>query len=182
MWRRRSAKSRDEFEAVAMPYLDELYRTARRMLGDPARADDVVQDAYLRAWRSFHTFEPGTNCRAWLYRILTNAVYDYRSRWLKRLPADDSEELLERQPASPPTPDRLSDEDILNALDGLPEPFRDAVVLADVEGFSYKEIAEMLGLKVGTVMSRLSRGRGRLRAELRETARQYGLAAAGNGR
>lgn len=183
MWWRISAEDRKraEFEAAAIPHLDELYRTARRMLGDPTRAEDVVQDAYLRAWRSFHTYTPGTNCRAWLFRILTNAVYDYRKRWLMRPPADDSEEILDRQPAPAPPADRLSDEEILAALDALPEPYRDAVVLADVEGFSYKEIAEMLGVKIGTVMSRLNRGRGRLREQLRPAAREIGLVAAGAG-
>ena len=161
-----------------MPHLDELYRSARRMLGDPSRAEDVVQDVYLRAWRSFHTFSAGTNCRAWLYRILANAVHDYRARWLKRPPADDSEEILAQQEAPSPTLERLADREILAALDGLPEAYRDAIVLTDVEGFSYKETAEILGVKIGTVMSRLSRGRRLLRGGLREAARGYGLAVA----
>ena len=160
-----------------MPYLEEIYRSARRMMGDPTRAEDVVQDVYLRAWRSFHTFTLGTNCRAWLYRILANSVHDYRSRWLKRLPADDSEEILERQEAPAPSLEQLTDREILDALDRLPDTFRDAVLLTDVEGFTYKETAEILGVKTGTVMSRLSRGRKQLRTSLRESARSYGLTA-----
>ena len=175
---RRSATRRDEFESAAMPHLDELYRSARRMLGDGARADDVVQDAYLRAWRSFHTFQPGTNCRAWLYRILVNAVHDYRKRWMASAPADDSEKILDRREAPAPTPDRLTDEDILRALDELPAAYRDAVVLADVEQFSYREISELLEVKQGTVMSRLHRGRSLLRDKLRTVADAYGLPAA----
>ncbi len=175
----RKADRRAEFDAVALPHLDELYRSARRMLGDPTRADDVVQDVYLRAWRSFETFEEGTNCRAWLFRILVNSVHDYRRRWLSRPAADDSEEILERREAPAPAADGLTDQQILEALGSLPESYRDAVILADVEEFRYKEIAEMLGVKIGTVMSRLSRGRRLLRERLRDAAKSYGVGSAG---
>ena len=175
---RRSTARRDEFELAAMPHLDELFRAARRLLGDSTRAEDVVQDVYLRAWKSFHTFESGTNCRAWLYRILVNAVHDYRRREMSRPAADDSEQILERWEAPAPTPDRLTDEEILQALEEIPEAYRDAVVLADVEQFSYKEISELLEVKTGTVMSRLHRGRSLLRDKLRSAADARGLRTA----
>lgn len=161
-----------------MPHLDELYRAARRMLGDAARAEDVVQEVYLRAWKSFHTFEAGTNCRAWLYRIMVNVTHDYRRREMSRPAADDSEQILERREAPAPTPDRLTDEEILRALEEIPEAYRDAVVLADVEQFSYQEISDLLEIKQGTVMSRLHRGRSLLREKLKSAADAYGLRAA----
>lgn len=157
-----------------MPHLDELYRSARRMLADPVRAEDVVQDAYLRAWRSFHTFDGG-NCRAWLYKILINCVCDERNRGRKTPAAFESEEILESQQAPPPVPDELSDAQILAALDELPEAYRDVVLLADVQEFSYKEIAAMLDIRMGTVMSRLSRGRASLRERLAGQAADYGI-------
>ena len=172
VWRR---KEREAFEAAALPYLDELYRTARRMLGDPSRAEDIVQEVFLRAWRSFHTFD-GANCRAWLFRILVNAVHDYRRRVYKRQQADDSEAILERQAAPPPPPPvELTDASVLEAIDALPEVYRDVLLLADVQEFSYKEIAAMTGLRMGTVMSRLSRGRGKLRELLADVAGSYGI-------
>lgn len=173
--RRQQKRKRKDFEAVALPHLDELYRTACRMLGDASRAEDVVQEVYLRAWRSFHTFDGG-NCRAWLFRILVNAVHDYRRRLYKRMPADDSEAVLERQSApAPPPPEELTDQAVLEAVDALPEKFRDVLLLADVHGFSYKEIAAMTGVRLGTVMSRLSRGRRKLRESLAEVAGSYGI-------
>ena len=157
-----------------MPHLDELYRSARRMLGDPVRAQDIVQDVYLRAWRSFHTFD-GANCRAWLYKILVNCVHDERNRGRKAPAAFESEDILERQEAPPPVPEGLADAHILAALDDLPESYRDVVLLADVQEFSYKEIAAMLDIRMGTVMSRLSRGRAALRERLAVQAADYGI-------
>ncbi|MCB1019259.1 MAG: sigma-70 family RNA polymerase sigma factor [Acidobacteria bacterium] len=163
-----------------MPHLDELYRSARRMLADPVRAQDLVQDVYLRAWRSFHTFDGG-NCRAWLYKILVNCVHDERNRVRKAPVVGDSEEILERQEAPPPVRAELSDEEILVALDELPEAYRDVVLLADVQEFSYKEIAAMLDIRMGTVMSRLSRGRAALRERLAEQAGEYGIGSQAQG-
>ena len=156
----------EEFEVQALPHLDSLYRTARRVLGDPSRADDVVQDVYLRAWRSFDTFEQGSNCRAWLFKILLNCVHDHRRAWLNRTPADNSEAILERQEAIPDVAPVLTDEEVLAALDSLPAKAREVLLLADVEGFAYKEIASLLHIRVGTVMSRLNRARGKLRGAL----------------
>ena len=157
-----------------MPHLDELYRSARRMLADPVRAQDVVQDAYLHAWRSFHTFDGG-NCRAWLYKILVHCVYDERNRGRKAPVAFESEEVLERQEAAAPVPSELTDEQILSALDALPEAYRDVVLLADVQEFSYKEIAAVLDIRLGTVMSRLSRARAALRDKLAAEAASFGI-------
>lgn len=176
----RKNRGEERFEAAALPHLDELYRSARRMLADPVRAEDLVQEVYLRAWRSFHTFDGG-NCRAWLYKILTNCVHDYRSRGRKARAAFESEEILERQEAPPPVPESLEDEQILAALDELPESYRDVVLLADVQEFSYKEIAAMLDIRMGTVMSRLSRGRAVLRERLAGQAAAYGIGPGAQG-
>ncbi|MBI1354063.1 MAG: sigma-70 family RNA polymerase sigma factor [Acidobacteria bacterium] len=178
----RRNRKREEFEAQAVPHLDSLYRTARRALGDPSRADDVVQDLYLRAWRSFDTFEPGTNCRAWLFKILLHCIHDHRRRWLSRPPADDSDEILGRQTAPEPVPAAVTDEELLQALDRLPEQSREILLLADVEGFAYKEIASLLQIRIGTVMSRLSRARGKLRESLNGSAllRDWGPARVGS--
>ena len=157
---------RHEFEAQALPHLDALYRTARRVLGDPSRADDVVQEVYLRAWRSFDTFKTGTNCRAWLFKILLNCVHDHRRRVMSQVIDDRSEEILERQEAPREIAPELSDEEVLKALDRLPRQSREILLLADVEGLAYKEIAKMLEVRIGTVMSRLSRARRRLRGAL----------------
>jgi len=170
----------DEFEEVALPHLRELYRTAVRLLGDGAKAEDVVQETYLQAWKSFARFEPGTNCRAWLFKILVNTIHHHRRNWfnLRRVP--ESEEILERTAASTaPVPEGIAREEILRALDGLPADYRAAVLLADVEEFSYKEIAGLLDIPIGTVMSRLSRGRKLLREQLSELARSYGIGEGG---
>lgn len=172
-----SAAYRD-FEATALPHLPALHRSARRLLGDGADAEDVVQDVYLRAWRSFRSFERGTNCRAWLFRILFNCVTDRRKKRSREMVADDSEEILERQAATAPQWDRLTDAEILAALDALPDGMREVVVLADVEELSYKEIASVLEIRLGTVMSRLSRGRALLRTRLTESGTPRDIAEA----
>ena len=170
----------DEFEKVALPHLKELYRTAAKLLGDVTKAEDVVQETYLQAWKSFARFEPGTNCRAWLFKILVNTIHHHRRNWfnLRRVPA--SEEILERTVAcAAPVPERMAQEEILRALACLPADYRAAVLLADVEEFSYKEIAGLLDVPIGTVMSRLSRGRKLLRDQLDELARSYGIGTGG---
>jgi RNA polymerase sigma-70 factor (ECF subfamily) len=154
------------FEAQALPHVDSLYRTARRVLGDPSRADDVVQEVCLRAWRSFDTFEQGSNCRAWLFKILLNCIHDHRRAWLSRAAADYSETILKRQQAPPEIAPNVTDEEVLAALEGLPPQAREVLLLADVQGFAYKEIATLLQIRIGTVMSRLSRARGKLRGAL----------------
>jgi len=153
---------------------------AARLLGDTTRAEDVVQETYLQAWKSFDRFAPGTNCRAWLFKILINTIHHYRRKWLNPRLVADSEETLEQTAApTPPIPEHITEEEILRALDRLPADYRTAVLLADVEEFSYKEIAGMLNVPIGTVMSRLSRGRKMLREQLSELARSYGIGRGG---
>ncbi|HWP43642.1 MAG TPA: sigma-70 family RNA polymerase sigma factor [Blastocatellia bacterium] len=157
----------EDFESAAMPHMNDLFRTASRVCGNTAEAEDVVQETYLQAWKSFHRFEPGTNCRAWLYKILFHVIQHRRRKWFQLRSASESDEmLLDTLVYEPPVPDHLTDEDILAAFDRLPASYREAVLLADVQEFSYKEIAEILGIPIGTVMSRINRGRKLLRAEL----------------
>lgn len=168
-----------EFEAQAMPHLNDVFRTAARVLRDAARAEDVVQDVYLQAWKSFARFEQGTNCKAWLYKILFHSISHYRRKWFKlRLLSEEEEYLEENLTWTPSIPERLTDEEILAALDKLPSDFRNVVLLVDVEEFSYKEAAEILGVPIGTVMSRLSRGRRQLRDHLAHLARAWGIGRA----
>ena len=166
------------FEDEAMPHTHDLYRTAMRLLRDASKASDAVQETYLLAWKSFDKYERGTNCRAWLFQILFNVVRHQRRDWFKWITGRD-EDLAGLARAAPyPVPESLSDNDILTALDSLPVPFRDAVLLVDVQEFAYKEASGILNIPIGTVMSRLSRGRALLRAQLADTARAYGIAAA----
>ncbi len=165
-----------EFEAAALPHLNDLYRTAARLLGDGTRADDVVQDVYLQAWKSFDRFETGTNCRAWLFKILLHTVQHYRRKWLNLRMVKESEGILESSPAAgPPIPEQITDEEMLAALALVPQDFRAVVLLVDVEEFSYKDTAGILNVPVGTVMSRLSRGRKILREKLLDVAQSYGI-------
>jgi RNA polymerase sigma-70 factor (ECF subfamily) len=169
-----------EFERAALPHLNQLYRTAVRLLGDGAKAEDVVQETYLQAWKAFDRFEPGTNCRAWLFRILLNTIHHHRRNWFNLRRVKESEEILEQTAVcTAPVPERIAQREILRALDHLPADYRAAVLLADVEEFSYKEIAGLLGVPIGTVMSRLSRGRKLLREQLSELAGSYGIGSAG---
>jgi len=169
------------FEDEALVYLDQLYGAALRMTRNPADADDLVQETYTKALAAFHQYRPGTNLKAWLYRILTNTYinsYRRKQREPQQSAAEDVEDWqLARAESHTSTGlrsaeaealDRLPDSDIKDALALLPEDFRMAVYLADVEGFAYKEIADILDTPVGTVMSRLSRGRAQLRRNLRE--------------
>jgi RNA polymerase sigma-70 factor (ECF subfamily) len=166
----------EEFEAVALPHLNDLYRTAVHLVRDRTEAHDLVQDAYLQAWKAFHRFQPGTNCRAWLFKILINEIHHYRRRWYNSKTVPEGEQSLEETLAfEPPVPDDIKDEDVLAALDEIPREFREIVMLADVQEFSYKEIAEMTGIPVGTVMSRLSRGRKQLRVKLANYASANGV-------
>jgi RNA polymerase sigma-70 factor, ECF subfamily len=176
---------RDRFERDALPLLPGMYAAALRMTRNPADAEDLVQETFLRAYRGFAGFEEGTNLKAWLYRILTNTFINaYRKR--QRQPVTVSEQevedrsLFERLGESGPSAEaevleRLPDDDVKEALDSLSEGFRLAVLLADVEGFSYKEIAEIMDVPIGTVMSRLHRGRRALEKRLWEKMRERGL-------
>jgi RNA polymerase sigma-70 factor (ECF subfamily) len=180
------------FEAEALASLDSLYRAALRLTRVPADAEDLVQETYLKAFRGFGGFEEGTNLKAWLYRILTNTfINTYRAK--KRRPDESDlgevEDLylyrrlggLEAAAAGRSAEDELldiyTDDEVKRALEGLPEQFRMAVLLADVEGFSYKEIADILDIPIGTVMSRLHRGRKGLQKKLWEFAVERGLVA-----
>jgi RNA polymerase sigma-70 factor (ECF subfamily) len=137
------------------------------LVRDRTEAHDLVQEAYLQAWKAFHRFEPGTNCRAWLFKILINEIRHYRRRWFNSKTVPEADQSFEETLAfEPPVPEHIQDEDVLAALDEIPREFREVILLSDVQEFSYKEIAEMLGIPVGTVMSRLSRGRKQLRSGL----------------
>jgi RNA polymerase sigma-70 factor (ECF subfamily) len=178
------------FAEQAMEFMPSLYTAALRMTRNPADAEDLVQETYLKAYRAFHTFQQGTNLKAWLYRILTNTfINSYRAK--KRKPElteiEDVEDLylyhrlggLEAaaagRSAEDEVLDRFTDADVKAAIESLPENFRMAVLLADVEGFSYKEIAEILDIPIGTVMSRLHRGRRALQKALFEFGMERGL-------
>jgi RNA polymerase sigma-70 factor (ECF subfamily) len=131
---------------------------------------------FLQAWKSFVRFEAGTNCRAWLFKILFHCVNHHRRKWFRFPLLKETEEFVEANLSyTPPVPEHLTDEDILSALDRIPADFRAAVLLVDVEEFAYKEAAEILSVPVGTVMSRLSRGRKQLREQLAEVAKSYGI-------
>ena len=166
------------FETEALPHMDDLFRAAVRMLQDHGKASDAVQEVYLVAWKSFSKYERGTNCKAWLFQILFNVVRHERRNWFKWITGKE-EDLAEAQLVAPaPIPDTLTDGNILAALDKLPAQFREALLLVDVEEFSYKEASEILQVPIGTIMSRLNRARGLLRTQLTEVARSYGLSAA----
>ena len=166
----------DEFEAAALPHMNDIYRTAVRLLGAGSGADDVVQDVYLQAWKSFSQFELGTNCRAWLFKILFHTLHHYRRKWLNIRMVKESEDILEQTAAGgPPLPEQITDEEMLAALTEVPQDFRAVVLLIDVEEFSYKEAAGILDVPIGTVMSRLSRGRRLLREKLVDLAQAYGI-------
>ncbi|MEW5976810.1 MAG: sigma-70 family RNA polymerase sigma factor [Acidobacteriota bacterium] len=157
----------DEFEAAALPHLNELYRTARHVIGNSTEAEDLVQETYLQAWKSFHRFEAGTNCRAWLHKILFHMIQHHRRKTSRFKWFWESEELLEESlQYTAPVSDQLTDEDILAALHRMPAKYREVLLLADVQEFSYREVSAMLKVPMGTVMSRLSRGRSLLKQEL----------------
>jgi RNA polymerase sigma-70 factor, ECF subfamily len=177
---------RARFEKEALVHLDALYRTAYRLTGTPEDAEDLVQETYLKAYRAFHQFQPGTNARAWLYKILRNSFvnrYERGKREAGAVPLDDMEAVL-----GAPDPDlgcspkdydallrRVLEDDVHAALLGLPEAYRTVVILADLEDLAYREIAEAVEVPIGTVMSRLFRGRRALRRRLTDAARRHGI-------
>lgn len=172
-----SASQWAAFEAEALPYLAEMFRVAMWFVRNRTEAEDLVQETFTQALQSFHRFEPGTNCRAWLVTIMYRALRRKRQAETRLRLVGDNERLLAETPAFElPTPERLTDEVVLSALRRLPLQFQEVVVLADIEEMAYKEIAEALGVPIGTVMSRLYRGRRTLRAELAGYANERGLA------
>jgi RNA polymerase sigma-70 factor (ECF subfamily) len=182
------AALRERFERDVLPLLPNLYAAALRMTRNPADAEDLVQDTYLRAFRGFSGFTEGTNLKAWLYRILTNSfINTYRKKQRQPQTVEGPDDLDEwylfdklggrnvELSAETEVLDKIPDEAVKAALESLPENFRLPVLLADVEGFSYKEIAEIMDTPIGTVMSRLHRGRKALQKALWDTAKERGL-------
>lgn len=182
-------EEKKRFQEEALPLLDSLYAGALRMTRNPADAEDLLQETMMRAYRAFGRFEAGTNIKAWLFRILTNAyinTYRKKQRQPTNVSQDEVEEfdlyqqLKDHDPNLKVTPetivlDNLVDSDITDAIDDLPEQFRMAVVLSDVEGFSYAEMAEIMDVPIGTVMSRLHRGRKALQKRLWEIGKDRGI-------
>ena len=182
--------AQDEFLADAMQYSPQLFSSAVRMTRNRADAEDLVQETFLKGWRSFHTFQEGTNLRAWLFRIMTNTYinkYNAKQRRPLETELDEVGELflyrrmgaVDQSQIAPSAEDQMfnlfSDDEVKKALEELPEQFLLPVLLSDVEGFSYKEIAEMLETPIGTVMSRLHRGRKLMQKMLYDYALQRGL-------
>jgi len=188
-----AAERTARFERDAMPLLDQLYSAAMRLTHNPQDAEDLVQDTFAKAYASFHQYQDGTNLKAWMYRILTNTFINlYRKKQREPLQSDadgvEDWQLVRAEAhtsrglrsAETEALDHLPDSDVKKALQELPSDFRMAVYLADVEGFAYKEIAEIMDTPIGTVMSRLNRGRSMLRTLLQDYARERGLIPAGD--
>lgn len=173
-----------------MPFMNQLFATAMRMTRNRADAEDLVQETFLKGYRAYERFEAGTNLRAWLFRILTNSYINTYRKKQRRPQQSDLEDVQDLyiyrrlggnelsaigRSAEDQLFDSITDSNITDALDELPEQYRTAVMLADVEGFAYKEIAEILDVPIGTVMSRLHRGRKRLQEQLYEFGRDRGF-------
>lgn len=162
------------FESEALPFHADLYRLAKWLLRNQAEAEDLVQETFVEALRSFHRFEQGTNCRAWLIKIMYHLLSKRRRESNRlRVVGDVDEQIAET--VAPAASGDLAGEEVLNALKRLPQHYQEVVILSDVEELNYKEIADALSIPIGTVMSRLSRGRSLLRSELGNYARSLGI-------
>lgn len=168
------------FEAEAMQHIDDIYRTAKRLTRSESEADDLVQETYMQAWKSFSQYEVGTNCRAWLYKILFNKFdHHRRKQFTQSKYFQEADELVfEFSTSTPSVPEYLTDDEVIGALDRLPIHYRSVVMLADVHEFDYKEVAQILDIPIGTVMSRLNRARTQLKKSLAGVAREYGIRSA----
>ena len=164
------------FEAEALPHLPALFRLAMWLVRERAEAEDLVQDTFTQALQSFHRYEKGTNCRAWLIRVMFH-INSNRRRASARLQIinETDERIAETVAFDPPTLQGLTEEEVLRALRSLPRPFEEVVLLSDIEDMTYKEIADTIGVPIGTVMSRLHRGRKLMRAELAGYANSRGI-------
>jgi len=166
----------EDFEEEAMPHAADLFRVAMFLKRDRDAAEDLVQETMMQGLRSFHRYQRGTNCKAWLTTIMYNTHYKQLRKQTNLQLVEDKEELIAQTvPFEPSIPQHITDEDVLLALEKVPPVFKEIVVLCDVEDFSYKEISEIMEVPMGTVMSRLHRGRKILRNELAVYARNYGL-------
>lgn len=165
----------NRFEEEAVPHMQSIYRAAVRITGNSSRAEDVTQEVYLNAWKSFDRFTAGTNCRAWLYRILFHTVQHYRRKESRySLPKNAEENIFAVLPAPVEIPEHLTDEDLLAMVDRLPLAYREVMLLVDIDEFSYREAADVLEVPIGTVMSRLSRARHQMREMIEARAIQKG--------
>lgn len=168
------------FETEAVPLMPDVFRVAKWLAGDTTIAEDLTQETFVQALKSFHRYSPDTNCRAWLITILYRVNGKRRMKLGQlKLVEDTEEQIAETVAFEPSIPQHLTDEEILGAMSRVPRKFADVVMLTDVEDMSYKEAADLLDLPIGTVMSRLHRGRRLLRQELTEYARNFGIASNG---
>jgi RNA polymerase sigma-70 factor (ECF subfamily) len=164
------------FEAEALPHLSALFRLAMWLVRDRAEAEDLVQDTFMQALQSFHRYEKGTNCRAWLIQVMFHVNSNRRRAKARfQIVSETDERIAETVAFDPPTPQGVTEEEVLSALHSLPPQFEEVVLLSDVEDLAYKEIAETLGVPLGTVMSRLHRGRKLMRAALASYANSRGI-------
>lgn len=170
------------FEMEAMRHLDDLFRTAKRLTRSETDAEDLVQETFMQAWKSFDHYEIGTNCRAWLYKILFNKFDHYRrKKYTQAKYIQEADDLTFLSAVtSAPIPEHLTDREVITALNKLPEHYRSVVLLADVQEFDYKEVAAILDIPIGTVMSRLNRARTQLKKSLSKVAGEYGILRAQN--
>ena len=165
------------FESETIQYLNELYRTASRLTMNKTDAEDLIQETYMQAWKSFDRYEIGTNGRAWLYKILFNKFDHFRRKKFTQAKyiSEAEDFVFANSSAEEPIPEQLTDKEIIGALNRLPEHYRSVLILADVQEFEYREISEILDIPIGTVMSRLNRARGLLKRSLARVALEYGI-------